>query len=144
MINKYNNAPINLSEGKVFLDGIEVMDGVACTIKVAINTWTGKQLGERTPSTKVTGYAPTVTVTRRRNTPWLKELYTKYIKEGRTPEFTIQGIMDDKASDYYADYGSETVTAIGCVPTGDINLLNLDANGDILDDALNFNAKDVI
>ena len=52
--------------------------------------------------------------------------------------------MDDKASDYYSDYGSDTVTAIGCVPTGDINLLNLDANGDILDDALNFNAKDVI
>lgn len=55
MINKYNNAPINLSEGNIFLDGVKVMDGVACTIKVAISTWTGKQLGERTPSTKVTG-----------------------------------------------------------------------------------------
>lgn len=144
MVNKYNKAPIHVSEGKAFLDGVEVMDCVTCTITVAVQTWTGKQLGERTPSTKVTGYNPTVNITRRRNTPWLKEMFAKYIKEGKTPEFTIQGIMQDEHSDYYSEHGSDTITAVGCVPTGNLTLLNLNASEDILEDQLTFNAKDII
>lgn len=57
---------------------------------------------------------------------------------------TIQGIMTDKGSDYYNQYGTDTVTAVGCVPTGDIILLGLDADGAELNDTITFNAKNVI
>lgn len=52
--------------------------------------------------------------------------------------------MDDKGSDYYQMYGSDTVTAVGCVFTGDIPLMALDTAGGVREDAISFNAKDVI
>ena len=78
------------------------------------------------------------------STPWLKEAIQKYQTTKATPEFTIQGIMNDESSDYYAENGSETVTCVGCVLTGDLNLINLDSNGEIVDDSIAFNVKDIV
>ena len=89
-------------------------------------------------------YTITGTITRRISTPWYKEIVQKYQKDGITPECTIQGVMDDKGSDYYQMYGSDTVTAVGCVFTGDIPLMALDTAGGVREDAISFNAKDVI
>ena len=141
---EYNKSPISLREGKVFIDGIEVMDSVKCEIKFTPEGWSGKQLGERTNSNRWLGYAITGAITRRRSTPWLKETIAKYRKSGATPELKIQGIMNDKNSDYYADFGSDTVTAVGCVLTGDLNLTNLDSGGEIVDDVVAFSAKDIV
>ena len=52
--------------------------------------------------------------------------------------------MNDPGSDYYEKNGTDVVTAVGCVLTGDISLTKLDTNGDILDDSLSFNAKDIV
>ena len=53
--------------------------------------------------------------------------------------------MDDKGSDFYQKYGSDVVTAVGCVFTGDIMLMALDTSSDgVREDAISFNAKDVI
>lgn len=49
---KYNKSPISLREGKVFIDGVEVMDGIKANIKFTPDVWTGKQLGEKTPSSR--------------------------------------------------------------------------------------------
>lgn len=141
---QYNKNPINIREGKVFIDGVEVMDSVTCEIKFTPDTWSGKQLGERTPSTRWLGYSITGSITRRRSTPWLKEMIAKYIESGATPELTIQGVMNDANSDYYEQNGTDVVTAVGCVLTGDMSLTKLDTNGDVLDDSLAFNAKDVV
>ena len=141
---EYNKSPISVREGKVFIDGLEAFDSVAFTAKVTPEVWTGKQLGERTPSSRYLGYAVTGSITRRRSTPWLKDIIKKYKETGVTPEFTIQGVMDDKGSDYFAKHGSDTVTCVGCVLTGDINLIQLDTNGDVLDDVISFNAKDIV
>ena len=46
-------------------------------------------------------------------------------------------------SDYYAANGTETVTCVGCVLTGDLNLINLDSEGQVVEDAISFNAKDI-
>lgn len=140
---QYNKNAISLREGKVFVDGIEIMDSVTCEIKFTPDTWTGRQLGEKTPSTRWLGYSISGSITRRRSTPWLKEKIAGYIKSGKTPEFIIQGIMNDPNSDYFSENGSDTVTAVGCVITGDISLTRLDTNGDVLDDNITFNAKDV-
>lgn len=140
----YNKNPISLREGKVFIDGVECMDSVKAEIKFTPDVWTGRQLGEFSPSTRWLSYSVTGSITRRRSTPWIKDIIQRYMKEHLTPEFTIQGVMDDKNSDFYAENGSDTVTIIGCVPTGDLILTNLDSEGQIVDDVLTFNAKDIV
>lgn len=141
---KYNKNPISLREGKVFIDGVEVLDSVKCDIKFTPDVWTGRVIGERTPSSRWLGYAVTGSITRRRSTPWLKEKIAEYKKNGSTPEMTIQGIMNDENSDYYKDNGNDTVTCVGCILTGDIPLTALDSAGEVVDDAISFNAKDIV
>lgn len=144
MIQEYNKSPISLREGKVFIDGVECMDSVKCDIHFTPEVWTGKQLGERSSSNRWLGYAIAGSITRRRSTPWLKEAIKKYIKTGRTPEFTVQGIMNDENSDYCADFGSDAITAVGCILTGDLPLTALDSAGEIVDDTISFSAKDIV
>lgn len=138
---QYHKNPISLREGKVFLDGYEIFDAVKCEIKFTPEVWTGKQLGDRSDSSRWLGYSITGTITRRRTTTWTKDMIQGYIDTGKTPELTIQGIANDQGSEYYANNGSDTVTVVGCVPTGDLTLLLLDADGQILDDSFGFNAK---
>jgi hypothetical protein len=144
MIQEYNKSPVSIREGKVFIDGLEVMDSVKCEIKFTPEVWSGRQIGDQTNSSRWLGYAIAGAITRRRSTPWLKEVIKKYIASRRTPEFKIQGIMNDANSDYFADFGSDTVTAVGCVLTGDLNLTSIDSGGEIVDDVINFSAKDIV
>lgn len=141
---EYNKSPISLREGKAFLDGVEIMDCIKMTIKVTPEVWTGKQLKEKTPSSRWIGATITGDMTRRRSTPWLKDKIKEYLKSGKTPELTIQGIMNDENSDYYADYGSDVITAVGCVITGDLPLITLDSDGQVLDETIAFNIKDIV
>jgi hypothetical protein len=140
---KYNKNPMSLREGKAFIDGVEVMDNIKFQIKFTPDVWTGRQLGERTPSSRWLGATITGTMTRRRSTPWLKEAIKQYMETKATPEFVIQGIMNDENSDYYADNGAETVTCLGCVLTGDLNLIDLDSSGNVVEDSIAFNIKDI-
>ena len=141
---EYNHSPISVREGHVFLDGVEIMDSIKCNIKMTPDTWSGRQLGEITPSTRWLGYSITGTITRRRNTMWLKEKIKYYQETHETPEMTIQGIMEDKNSDYYKQFGTNTVTCVGCVLTGDLPLTMLDSGGNVVEDAISFNAKDIL
>lgn len=141
---EYNKNPISLREGKVFIDGVEVADSVACTIKFTPDVWSGKQLGERTNSSRWLGYNITGSITRRRSTNWLSEKIKEYRKSGATPEMKIQGIMNDENSDYYSAHGTDTVTCVGCVLTGDLPLTALDSGGEVVDDVIAFNVKDIV
>lgn len=140
----YNKNPISLREGKIIIDGTVVADAVSCEIHFTPEVWSGRVLGERVQSSRWLGYSISGTINRRRSTNWLPDIIQSYRKTGVTPEFTIQGIMDDPNSDYYAEVGSITVTCVGCVLTGDLSLINLDSGGDVLEDSIAFNAKDVI
>lgn len=141
---EYNKSPISLREGKVYIDGVAVSDCVKCDITFTPDVWTGKQLGEKSNSSRWLGYNITGNITRRRSTNWLEDAIKKYRETGATPEFTIQGIMNDENSDYYEENGSNTVTAVGCVLTGGLPLTVLDSGGEIVDDAISFNAKDIV
>lgn len=141
---QYNKNPISLREGKVFIDGVECLDSVKCEIKFTPDVWTGRQLGEVTPSSRWLGAAISGAITRRRSTPFLKEAIKTYLSTHKTPEITIQGIHDDPQSDYYDDYGTDVITVVGCVLTGDLTLVNLDSDGQVLDDVINFNGKDIV
>lgn len=144
MAMKYNKSPISLREGKVLIDGVVCIDCIKADVKFAPDVWSGTQLGERTPSSRWLGGKITGTITQRRSTPFLKEKIAKYLKTGQTPEMTIQGIMNDIGSDYYAQYGSDVTTAVGCVLTGDLPLTALDSGGEVVDDSLAFSAKDIV
>lgn len=144
MAMQYNKSPISLREGKVFIDGVEVMDSIKCNIKFTPDVWSGKQLGEKSNSSRWLGYNISGSITRRRSTAFLADIIKKYKATGLTPELTIQGIMDDPSSDYYAANGSYIVTAVGCVLTGDISLIALDSTGDVVNDDITFNAKDLV
>lgn len=141
---QYNKSPISVREGKVFIDGEEVLDCVSLTITFTTDTWNGRILGEQTPNTRWLGYSISGQIVRRRSNKFLADMIAKYKASGETPEMTIQGIMDDTNSDYYAENGATTVTAVGCVLTGGFDLLSLNSDGQILDDTISFNAKDVI
>ncbi len=141
---KYNKNPISLREGKVVIDGITVADSVKCTIKFTPDVWTGRQLGERTPSSRWLGASITGDITRRRSTPFLRDAIKHYMNTKETPEMTIQGIMDDEHSDFYAENGTEVITVVGCVLTGDLNLIALDSGGEVVDDTIAFNGKDIV
>ena len=142
---QYNKSPISLREGRAYVEGVEVYDAIKMEIKFTPDIWTGRQLGERSPSSRWLGYTSTGSMTRRRATKWLQDAIKKYLDTGLTPEFTIQGIMDDPNSDYQAANGPETVTAVGCVPSGDFLLMALDSEATgVLEDVVNFNIKDIV
>ena len=141
---EYNQAPISLREGHVYLNGVEIADSIKCEIKFTPDVWSGRQLGELTPSSRWLGYSISGSITRRRSTKWLEGEIQKYKDSHETPEMTIQGIMDDKNSDYYKKCGTNTVTCVGCVLTGDLPLTLLDSGGDVVEDSISFNAKDIL
>ena len=142
---QYNDKPIMLANAKVFdSDGHEILDAVKCNLTMHLSNWTGKTLGANGKrSTRVTGATYDGSITRRKTTPWTKDFVKKY-KQGIVDEFTIQGQIADVDSDFYKEYGNETVTACGCVPTGDISLFEADVDSDnARDDVINFNVYDV-
>ena len=141
---RYNEHPILLTEGIVYLDGVQIYDGVTLKITAHLKNWNGTTIGSRgRQSSRITGCTYDGQMTRRRKTPWARKTLQEYLKNGKTPEFTVQGVQADKDSDYYQDYGSETVTAVGCVLKGDITLIEMDAEGDVLNDVLDFDIYDV-
>lgn len=141
---QYNKNPISLREGKAFIDGVEVLDGIKLEIKFTPDVWEGRQLGERTPSSRWLGCKIVGNMTRRRSTPWLRDAIKHYNQTKETPEMTIQGIMNDENSEFFANNGAETITCVGCVLTGDLNLINLDSGGNVVEDAVSFNIKDIV
>ena len=140
----YNKNPISLKEGSVFIDGLVVADSVTCNINFTPQVWTGRQLGERSPSSRWLGYQISGNITRRRSTNWLAVKIKEYLASGATPEITIQGVMSDENSDYYAAHGTDVVTCVGVVLTGDLPLTRLDSNGEVVDDNIAFNAKEIV
>ena len=139
-----NRNPISLREGRVFIDGVECMDGVRCEITFSPEVWKGKQLGERNSSRRWLGYDITGSITRRRSTPFIRDVIARYKRSGGTPEFTIQGIMNDRSSEYFQRHGSDVVTVVGCVLTGDLALTRLDSGGEIVDDVIAFGAREMV
>lgn len=136
-----NRRPITLRDGSVFIDGVKVLD--ACKIKIVYTpeVWEGKYLGDKGTNRRWIGRDITGSLTEYKSTNWLREKINEYEKTGKTPEMTIQGIREDPGSDYYDTLGDERVTAMGVVLTGDIPLIELDTDGDVVKEEISFGAK---
>ena len=137
-----NVRAVSVREGRAFLNGIEIMDGVSLTANIVLETIQYKTLGSRTPSTKIIGVSINGTLKKFNSTAFMNEFIDAYHKTGKYPEITFQGISDDKNSDEYDEYGSQTETLSGCVLTGTIPLLTLDSGGSEMSVSVDFNAKD--
>lgn len=140
---RVNSSPLSAREGKVYIDGVLVAD--SCKFKVAFkpDVWSGKQLSEPGTNRRWIGYDIEITIEEWKTTRRYRGMVDKYLKTGATPEFTIQGIQNDKNSDFYAENKSEKVTCVGCVPTGDINLIEMDTDGDVVKESITMGAKRV-
>lgn len=138
-----NKKPLSLEEGKIFIDGVEVIDAAKLAILYQPKVWSGKMLGDKGTNRRWLGRDITGTLDEYRTTPRFNNIVAKYENDGITPELTIQGVRVDKDSDYYELSGSESVTLTGCVLTGDITLLSLDTDGEVVKDSISFGAKHI-
>ena len=134
---------IDCSQGKAFLDGEECMDAVSFSIVFSPVTSSTKTLGHTGEDTRWKGHTIKVTLSEYRSTDWIKQAIRNYLENKVIPSFTFQGVCTDEQSDYYKDYGGQTVTVTGCVPTGDITVLSHDVNSDFVQDSITFNCKDL-
>lgn len=142
-VKRVNSSPLSAREGKVYIDGVLVAD--SCKFKVVFkpDVWSGKQLSEHGTNRRWIGYDIEVQITQWKTTRMYRTMIDKYLKDGTTPEMTIQGVQTDTNSDFYVKNKSEKVTCIGCVPTGDINLIDMDTDGDVVKEDITFGAKKV-
>lgn len=140
---RVNRSPLSAREGRVYLDGVLIAD--TCKFKVVFkpDVWSGKQLSEPGTNRRWIGYDIEVTIEEWKTTRRYRNMIDAYLKTGRTPELTIQGVQTDKNSDFYVANKSEKVTCIGCVPTGDMNLIDMDTEGDVVKESITFGAKRV-
>ncbi len=145
MADNINRRRILLNKGKMYWDGETIADGVKSEITITPIVTTSRSLNEVVPSSRWAGIESIkVSITEYRSTARVKDMVKKYLETGETPEVTIQGIQDDKNSDYYDTVGKEVVTALGCVPTDAMKLLSIDSSSsDHLQDELSFNCKDL-
>lgn len=140
-----NKNPVLATEGKVYLDGVRIADAIKFKVNFTPKVWEGKSLGERGTNRRWVGYDITGEIEEWKTTPRFRKKIMEYISKGKTPEFKMQGISEDKNSDYYlSNGGNDTVTLIGCVLTGDIPLIELDTDGDVMKINTKFGAYDMV
>ena len=138
---RVNRSPLSAREGKVYLDGVLIADTCKFQVVFKPDVWSGKQLSEPGTNRRWIGYDIEVTIEEWKTTRRYRNMIDSYLKDGKTPELTIQGVQTDKNSDFYATNKSETVTCVGCVPTDDINLIDMDTDGDVVKESIKFGAK---
>lgn len=138
----YNLKPLALRQARIYIDKELAFDMAECEVKFTTKTWSGHQLGDPGQSTRVTGYSISGTITKRRATTWGIDMIKEYIRTRKTPEFTLQCVIDDPDSDYQRVMsGPSEITLLGCVPTGDLSLFTAKADDDgIVTEAMTFNA----
>lgn len=136
-VNKVN--PILKSEGKLFIDGEEFAQAKKVLIKATITNAKSKPLGCKSQKSRTTGYDISVEIGMYKTNKFGNDIIKKYIDKGLTPELTVQALNNDKGSDFFKQFGNDVVTVTGCVPTGDITLLDLDASStDYVEDTITF------
>ena len=140
---RVNKSPLCAREGKVYIDGVLVADCCKFNVKFTPSVWTGKCLSEKGTNRRWTGYDVTGSIEEWKTTNMWKKKILNYIKTGKTPEFKIQGICEDKNSDFYDANKKDEILVVGCVITGDINLMDLDTDGDVVKESISFGAKDI-
>lgn len=139
-----NRRHISLRQGKVAWEGETLLDSCKMSITYKLEVSETKSLGEMGTNRKWIGRDIEVTIEEYRSTRRTANIINDFENSGKTPEFSVQGIMDDKDSDYYDMYQEgETVTVTGCVPKGDLKVLELDMDGDVMKESITLGGKKI-
>lgn len=143
---RVNKSPLSMREGKILIDGDLVGEASKYTLRFTPTVWEGKTLSEKGTNRRWLGYDVTGTLEKWKTNKFLKQKIKKFLESGVTPEMTIQGICEDPNSDFYASNGkkNDEITAVGCVLTGDLTLMDLDTDGEVVKESINFGAKEVV
>ncbi len=134
----------SLREGKAYLDGNLILDCIKLNVVFIPEVVESSAIGQKGKSRRYIGHDVTGTLVQYKSTPWLKEIAKKYIETGVTPKLTIVGISDDPASDYGAEYGKDIITVENAVITSEIPLLQLDREGELTQEEVEFGAENII
>lgn len=141
---RVNASPLSAREGKVYIDGVLVADACKFTARFKPTVWSGKQLSERGTNRRWIGYDIELTLEQWKTTRMYRQMVDKYIDTGNTPEFTFQGIQEDKNCDFYEKNGAEEITCLGCVLTSEVNLIDMDTDGEVVKETATFGAKKIV
>ena len=144
MLNVKGMTPMSAKETAIYMDGIHQTNATGFEFKATITTKPSAVLGQRGETTRVENIKYTGTFKLYKRDPWLQE-YIKFVQEhGYHKRFDLTGLSDSEGSDYYQRHGSQTVTMLNCVLTGDITLLMGDTNGDDVLETLSFEAETML
>ena len=135
---------MSLREGKGFIDGVQILDLLKLELYFTPEVVESRSVGQKGVSRRYIGYDITGNITEYKSTPWIKDIIKKYKKTGETPKLIIQGIQDDPNSDYGKAHGSDKATVVGVVLTGDLPLIMLDSEGELVQNEVEFGAYDVM
>lgn len=93
---RVNRSPLSAREGKVYLDGVLIADTCKFQVVFKPDVWSGKQLSEPGTNRRWIGYDIEVTIEEWKTTRRYRNMIDSYLKDGKTPELTIQGVQTDK------------------------------------------------
>ena len=145
MADRVNSSPLSAREGVVTIDGVEVAD--ACKFQVVFkpDVWEGKSLGKKATSRRWIGYTAELTIEEWKTNRRYMDMIKNYMATGATPKMEVTGVVEDENSDYWdINQEADTVTCTGCVPTGDINLMDCDTDGDVVKQSITMGVYEVL
>ncbi len=135
---------MSLREGKVYIDGIEVLNQVSCKINFIPEIALSKVLGDKGVSRRWVGRDITGELIEYKSTPWLIDMVKNYEQNGKTPKFQLIAAHTDSESDFCSGNNTTLVTCIDCVLTGEIPLISLDSGGELVKDKVSFGAYEIV
>ncbi|MCM2674095.1 phage tail tube protein [Alkalicoccobacillus plakortidis] len=128
---------ISGKEGRLFLDGVEMAHIKTFEANVEKNKNEVSIMGRRMTTHKTTGATGTGTATFYKVTSKFVLLMRDYVKKGEDPYFTIQAVLDDKAS----GRGVERVTLFD-VNFDSAKIAGLDVDSESLEEEAPFTFED--
>lgn len=129
---------ISGKEGRLFLDGeemayIKTFEATVEKKKSEVNI-----MGRRMTGHKTTGASGTGTATFYKVTSRFVRLMVEYVKTGKDPYFTFQGVLDDKAS----GRGTERVSLFD-VNFDSAKVAGLDVDSEAMEEEVPFTFEDI-
>ena len=130
-------------EGRGFVNGNRVTSLIKLNAVFTPEITDKRVAGQRGTSAKVIGYAITGTITQFKATRWLRDAIKTYMTTGVFPQMDIQAVMDDADSDFFSTYGEERIQLIGVQLTGDLPVIDIDAEGEEIQEEVTFSAAEI-
>ncbi|MBX0319750.1 phage tail tube protein [Shouchella clausii] len=128
---------ISGKEGRLFLDGEEMAHIKSFEANVEKNKSEVNIMGRRMTGHKTTGATGTGTATFYKVTSRFQRIMMDYVKNGNDPYFTMQAVLDDKAS----GRGTERVT-LYFVNFDSAKIAGLDVDSEALEEEVPFTFED--